>query len=292
MKNLNGFLLVNKPVGWTSFDVCAKARKLLGVKRIGHTGTLDPFATGLLVVAVGKCTKMIPFLEQDQKVYRTKILFGKTSETLDPESAVEDVFNGVEPTLEEIQKILEDKFTGKIDQIPPKYSALKINGKRAYDLARQGKEVEMKPREAEVFSVKVVDYDFPVVEIELSVAAGFYVRSFARDLGTQLCGGGMCQALHRIGVGDVDLESTELPVVEALEKISEGDLIDAQFLIKNFDHIEISEERLPDFQGGRAVFEESLRNKPNGEKILVLVNGETVGVGEVASGNLQPRIVL
>ncbi len=289
MKNKNGFLLIDKPAGWTSFDVCAKLRKTLDVKRIGHTGTLDPFATGLLVIAVGKCTKLIPLFEKDRKIYRTKILFGKTSETLDPESTVKDVFNGVEPTLEEIQKILEDRFTSKIEQIPPKYSALKIDGKRAYELARKGEDIEMKSRSTEVFNVKIIDYKFPDLTLELDVAAGFYVRSFARDLGEIFCGGGICQELRRIGVGDLSLEDEALEVFSSVEEVKKESLVDAQFLIKNIVHLEISENRLPDLQSGRAVM---LENEiSNGEKVLILCEGKTVGMGEVINGNLQPRVV-
>jgi len=290
MKNsLNGFLLVDKPAGWTSFDVCAKLRKPLGIKRIGHTGTLDPFATGLLVVAVGKCTKLIPMLEKDVKTYRTKIMLGKTSETLDPESELLDCHNGNVPSLEAIETLLKEKFTGKITQMPPKYSALKIDGKRAYDLARKGGEVVMKERETEVKSVKVLSYDFPNLEVELSVAAGFYVRSFASDVGTALAGGGMCAELRRIGVGELDLENGDLPVLSNLGAVSAELLTDAQVLIKNIVHINIDPKRLPDLQGGRAVFAEGL--PANGEKVLVICEGVTVGMAEVKEGNLQPRVV-
>lgn len=287
MKNLNGFLLIDKPAGWTSFDVCAKLRKPLGVKRIGHTGTLDPFATGLLVIAVGKCTKLIPMFEKDQKSYRTEILLGKNSDTLDPESEIENSHDGRIPDLAEIESILTKKFTGKIEQIPPKYSALKIDGKRAYDLAREGKAVEMKSRETEVLSVEVVDYDFPELTIDLTVAAGFYVRSFARDLGAVLCGGGICQTLRRTRVGDLDLENTDLGVVINLDEVTSESLIDPQLLIKNIVHLNIDSDRLPDLEGGRAVMLES--PPENGQKVLIICEAKTVGLGEIINGNLQPR---
>ena len=314
-QNLSGFLFVDKPPTWTSFDVCAKLRKLIGVKRIGHTGTLDPFATGLLIVAVGKCTKMIPFLEKDRKTYRTKILFGKTSETLDPESKIIDCYPGLDPesripSKEDVESLLKEKFTGKITQIPPKYSALKIDGKRAYKLVREGKEVEMKPRETEVFSVKIIEYTFPELTVELAVAAGFYVRSFARDVGTALYGGGMCAELRRIGVGEVKILSEKLRVTKGEKEFDlitknflsqkvisdqpfalDSLLIDPKHLITNIDQQEIEKDRLNDFQNGRAVFLESVKNKPDGEKILILREGKTVGLGEVRSGNLQPKIV-
>lgn len=288
-QKLNGFILIDKQPGWTSFDVCAKLRKPLGIKRIGHTGTLDPFATGLLVVAVGKCTKLIPLFEKDKKIYRTKIVLGKTSETLDPESDIIDCHNGHTPTLEEIEKLLTEKFSGKISQIPPKYSALKIDGKRAYDLARKGEEVVMKARETEVLSAKVLSYNFPELEIELTVAAGFYVRSFAHDVGTALAGGGMCAELRRIGVGVLSLESDTFRVLTNLDEVNDELLLDPQLLIKNIVHIEVTPKRLPDLQAGRAVFVENV--PANGEKVLVLCEGQTVGLAEVKDGNLQPRVV-
>jgi len=285
----NFFLLVDKPAGFTSFDVCAKLRKPLGIKRIGHTGTLDPFATGLLVIAVGKCTKLIPLLEKDVKTYRTKILLGKTSETLDPESEMIDCHNSHVPELTEIETLLKEKFTGEITQIPPKYSALKIDGQRAYDLARKGEEVIMKERQTEVKSVKVLSYNFPEVEIELSVAAGFYVRSFAYDLGTVLCGGGLCNELRRIGVGELNLETSEFEVLEDLNNLENLCPIDPQSMITNIVHIAIEPARLQDLQAGRAVFVENV--PANGEKVLVLCEGQTVGLAEVKDGNLQPRVV-
>jgi len=285
----NFFLLVDKPVGFTSFDVCAKLRKPLGVKRIGHTGTLDPFATGLLVIAVGKCTKLIPFFEKDIKTYRTKILLGKTSETLDPESEIIDCHNGHVPELAEIETLLKEKFTGKITQVPPKYSALKIDGQRAYDLARKGEEVIMKERETEVKAVQVLSYNFPELEVELTVAAGFYVRSFACDVGTLLCGGGLCSQLRRTAVGDLDVASADFKVLADFEDLDESYKLDAQLLIKNIVHLEIEPARLPDLQAGRAVFVNP--HPANGEKVLVLCEGKTVGMAEVKEGNLQPRVV-
>jgi len=180
---MNSFLLIDKPAGWTSFDCCAVVRKALNIKRVGHTGTLDPFATGLLVVAVGKCTKLIPFLEKDRKIYRTKILFKKTSETLDPESDIVVSDNCYVVSESELQKVLTEQFQGKIEQVPPKYSALKIDGKRAYDLARKGEDFEMKKRSTEVISTKILDVGDDWCELEIEVAAGFYVhqrQSFKR----------------------------------------------------------------------------------------------------------------
>jgi tRNA pseudouridine55 synthase len=193
------------------------------------------------------------------------------------------------PTLAEVESLLVEKFTGEITQVPPKYSALKIDGQRAYDLARKGEEVIMKERQTEVKAVKVLSYNFPEVEIELSVAAGFYVRSFANDLGAALCGGGLCSELRRIGVGELNLETGDFEVLKDLTDLENLCTIDPQLMIKNIVHVSIDPARLPDLQAGRAVFVENL--PANGEKVLVVCEGVTVGMAEVKEGNLQPRVV-
>lgn len=279
--NFDGFYLVDKQKDWTSFDVCARMRKIVNTRKVGHTGTLDPFATGLLIVAVGKCTRMIPFLEKAKKTYITTILLGKTSPTLDPESEITDVaFDVEELTKEAIAKIIETHFLGKIEQVPPQYSALKINGKKCCDLARKGEKVEMKPRPAEVFRAEILEYNYPELKIELEVAAGFYVRAFARDLGEKLVGGGICSELRRTAIQSLSVEDA-LP----LEMCSEP--IDPSFIL-TLDHREIPTGRVQDFIAGRAFPMPGIE----GEKVLVMVGGKTIGIGAFIAGNLQPRIVL
>ncbi len=282
MMNFDGFYLVDKEAGWTSFDVCARLRKQFNTRKVGHTGTLDPFATGLLIVAVGKCTRMIPFLEKAKKSYTTKILLGKSSPTLDPESEVTEIsFSGEKPTKEEIEKIIEKNFIGKIEQVPPQFSALKINGKKCCDLARKGEKVEMKSRSAEVFSIKICNYSYPELTVEMEVAAGFYVRSFARDLGKILVGGGICSELRRTAIESISVEDA-LPVGMCVEPI------DPKCILTNFLQTEIPTGRVQDFIAGRAFPWSGLE----GEKSLVLVGGKTIGLGEIMKGKLQPRIVL
>lgn len=280
--NFDGFYLVDKPKDWTSFDVCARMRKMFNTRKIGHTGTLDPFATGLLIVAVGKCTRMIPFLEKAKKAYTATILLGKTSPTLDPESEITNVnFDGDIPKQEDIEEIIKKHFLGKIEQIPPQYSALKIKGKKCCDMARKGEKIEMKPRPAEVFNIEILEYVYPELTVKLEVAAGFYVRAFARDLGKKLVGGGICSELRRTAIESISIEDA-LP----LEMCSEP--IDPKFILKNLPQTEIPMGRTQDFIAGRAFPWSGLE----GEKMLVLVGERTIGLGEIMKGNLQPRIVL
>ncbi|PID70875.1 tRNA pseudouridine(55) synthase TruB [bacterium DOLZORAL124_38_8] len=283
----SGFLLIDKPVGWTSFDVCGRLRKTLAIKRVGHTGTLDPFATGLLVVAFGKATKMIPFLDKASKTYVAKILLGKTSETLDTESEIETLTTDFDISVEQVSDIMTNHFSGKIQQIPPKYSALKVGGKKMCDLVRAGKEVEVKPRATEILNWKVlsVNNDEKSVELELEVAAGFYVRSFARDLGLKIAGGGLCSQLRRTRVGNL-LVSQALEV-ESVDK--NQTLVDPVDILTNFFKYVINKSRVNDFMAGRAF--PIVETVENGTKVLVICDNKTVGMAEIVDDKLQPRIV-
>ena len=244
----DGFFLIDKEVGWTSFDVCAKIRKKLNIKKVGHTGTLDPFATGLLVVATGRCTKCIPFLEKEKKTYETTLVLGKISETLDSESEVLDMplQEGI-PSQQEIQKVLETHFQGVISQVPPQFSAVKIKGVPAYIMARSGKKVDLSPRKVEVFKVHILSYLFPELKVSLEVSAGFYVRSFARDLGLAFGGGAYCSALRRLKVGYL--------TVDDAEKISHiTQAIDPRYILMGLNLSEVGTRRVQDFIVGRDPF--------------------------------------
>ncbi len=263
--------------------MCAKLRKAMGTKKIGHTGTLDPFATGLLIIAVGKATKLIPFLEKDHKTYETEILLGYFSETLDTESEIRAVNSeACVVSRGEVKTALKEKFSGKIQQVPPKYSALKIGGKKMCDMARKGTDFEIKPRETEIISTEILDFNFPVVKLRLTVAAGFYVRSFARDLGEALgLGGGICQQLRRIAVGPVTVDKS----IKAIESAKVDDLIMPEKIL-TIPRVEIDPGRIDDFLQGRAFrFDNNLE-----EKFMVLSEGRFLGVGEMKCGNLQPRL--
>lgn len=282
--HFDGFYLVDKPKDWTSFDVCARLRKQFQIKKVGHTGTLDPFATGLLVVAVGKCTRLIPFLEKARKTYRTKIVFGKESPTHDPESEVSDTWPTFEkqfPTKSEVEAILSEQFTGKISQTPPQFSAIKIAGKKSCDLARRGEKVDLKPRATEVFRAEILEYDYPDLILELEVAAGFYVRALARDLGKKVAGGGICSELRRTHVGT-------LSVQDALPPEACAEPIDPKFILTSLPQVEIPTGRTQDFIAGRAFDWSGME----GDKLLVLIGGKTMGLGEIRAGKLQPRVVL
>ena len=196
----DGIILIDKPDGMTSFGVVARIKRVLtrdaGKKvKIGHTGTLDPFATGLMILCIGKETKNAMKYTKLDKVYEATIRLGQTSSTGDPEGEIEDVSSDA-PTESDISKVLT-KFTGEITQTPPIYSAIKIRGRRAYDLARSGQEVEIPERQVNVYSLEMIDYSYPELKIRTHVSSGTYIRSLASDIGKTLGTGAYCTQLRR-----------------------------------------------------------------------------------------------
>ncbi len=199
----DGILLIDKPAGMTSFGVVARVRRVLSKQagkkvKIGHTGTLDPFATGLLILCIGKETKNAMSYTKLDKVYEATIQLGQTSTTGDPEGEITNVSDR-QPTGEEIEEILP-RFVGEITQRPPIYSAIKVGGRRAYDLAREGKEVEIPERKVTIYALELVEYAYPVVKIRTHVSSGTYIRTLAEDLGKALGIGAYCTELRRTAI--------------------------------------------------------------------------------------------
>lgn len=206
---LQGFLNLNKSIGLTSHDCVSRVRRLLQLKRVGHGGTLDPAATGVLPIALGKATRLLQFLPQD-KAYRAKIQLGMTTTTDDLEGEIIAQTPSSNLSLEQVTSALE-QFQGKIEQIPPSYSAIQVQGKRLYDLARAGEKVEVPARMVEVFKIEVLDWlpgDFPQLEVAIACGSGTYIRAIARDLGRALQTGGTLAALLRTASSSFDLANS------------------------------------------------------------------------------------
>ncbi len=204
---MNGILCVNKPQGFTSFDVVAKLRGILGMKRLGHAGTLDPMATGVLPVFVGNSTKACDIMPDNSKSYRAGFRFGQTTDTQDITGKV--LTSSDKPvSYDDICAVLPD-FIGKIMQVPPMYSAVQVNGKRLYDLARQGIEVEREAREIEVSSIKLVEYDENTREgtLEIDCGKGTYIRTVINDIGEKLVCGGIMTSLVRTSASGFTLDN-------------------------------------------------------------------------------------
>lgn len=227
---MDGILLIDKPAGWTSHDVVAKVRKLLsangseltaGRVKVGHTGTLDPAATGLLVLVVGTYCKRAAEFSKLDKVYEVELTLGKTSSTGDREGEITEVSDEI-PSEERVKTVLKT-FLGKIQQTPPAFSAIKVNGQRAYKLARAGKAVNMEPRTVEIYSLDKTQYAYPVLSFEVSVSSGTYIRSLASDIGEKLGTGAYMSALRRTAVGGFDIKeatSVEAVSVKQLKTIA------------------------------------------------------------------------
>ena len=194
-------LLINKPIGWTSFDVVRKLRYTLKIKKIGHAGTLDPLASGLLIVCAGKMTKQIDAFMGMEKEYTGTLTIGHTTPSYDLETQPENEKEYHHITKEFASEVFK-KFVGEIEQIPPAHSAIKVNGKRAYELARKGEEVELKKRKIKITSFEITSFELPHIDFKVVCSKGTYVRSLARDVGEALGTGAYLSALCRTRIGN------------------------------------------------------------------------------------------
>ena len=200
---MNGIVIVDKPQGWTSQDVTARLRRVFGPRRIGHGGTLDPMATGVLPVFVGRATRGVEFFEHAGKTYETVLRLGRTTDTEDV-TGTTLTEQEVHITKTEFLDILP-KFRGKILQIPPMYSALKVNGQKLCDLARKGKEVERQPREIEIYELECLDFSGETATLRVRCSMGTYIRTLCKDMGEALGCGGCMEALRRTRAGEYDI---------------------------------------------------------------------------------------
>jgi tRNA pseudouridine55 synthase len=211
---VDGFLLVDKSGGWTSHDVVAKLRGITGIRKIGHAGTLDPMATGLLAVGIGRATRLLRFVQDAPKTYVATAMFGVATESLDADGAV----LSREPmpvTVEDVEQVL-GRFVGEIPQVPPMVSARKVEGRRLYELAREGKTVEREARAVEIHRLQVVDFapsDYPEVTFEVDCSKGTYVRTLADDLARALGGRAHLVSLRRTAIGSLRVENA--PEIDA-----------------------------------------------------------------------------
>lgn len=202
----NSIFAVNKPQSMTSHDVVNIIRRHTGVRRVGHGGTLDPFATGVLVIAVGReNTKKLSQFVKGEKEYKAEITLGKVSSTDDVDGEIEVREVQIAPTFKEIEKNLP-QFIGKIMQTPPIYSSLKIHGKPAHRRVRSGENVTLAPREVEIKSIDLLSYEYPILKLKITTGPGVYIRAVARDLGEKLKTGAFLSALERTRVADFTIE--------------------------------------------------------------------------------------
>lgn len=201
---MNGIVIVDKPQGWTSQDVTARLRRVFGTRRIGHGGTLDPMATGVLPVFVGRATRAVEFFEHAEKTYETVLLLGKKTDTQDVTGTVLEE-RAVDVTKSQVEEVLT-RFRGKIMQVPPMYSALKVNGQKLYELARKGKQVERQPRPVTVYELTVLSFENNRLSLRVRCSKGTYIRTLCEDIGEALGCLGCMEALRRTQAGEYRLE--------------------------------------------------------------------------------------
>lgn len=284
---LSGLLLIDKPAGSSSFDVVRKVRQALRVRKVGHGGTLDPFATGLLLLCLGEATKLVPFLMPERKTYRAIMRLGEETDTQDPTGRV--IARSEE--LPEPERIYEAaaRFVGEIEQIPPMYSALRHHGERLYQLARRGETVEVKPRRVTIYRLEVQEVALPLVTMEVACSQGTYIRTLAADLGRVLGCGAHLAALRRLAVGGFRVEEALTP--EAMGELSRHELaarlIPLPQCLPGLRVLAVGPEEAERLRHGQAVPWEDDGLSP-GEKVRVLLDGALLAVAEVRGDPERP----
>lgn len=289
---MNGLLILDKPGGMTSRDVVNRVQKWFPRKtKIGHTGTLDPLATGVLVVCVGTATRLAEYVQAMGKSYAARFRLGARSSTDDADGEMTVNADAVAPTSETLEAALA-AFIGTILQVPPAYSALKIDGKRAHDLARRGQEAPLAARPVRVDAIRISRYDWPFVDVEIDCGKGTYIRSMARDLGERLGVGGMVETLRRTRIGPFAAENGI--GVEASGAEARGQLLPVAAAVGHLPKQRIDAEQERRFRSGQAVRFDPLRGNPDLPEAAVWnERDELVGVGSIIErGILQPKIVL
>lgn len=235
---MDGFINVYKEKGQTSHDVVNKVRKIFATRKVGHTGTLDPNATGVLPIAVNNATKVIEYMEHDDKTYVAELILGIVTDTEDIWGNILEE-NFVNVTKDEIEDVIKS-FIGKQKQVPPMYSALKVNGKKLYELAREGKVIERETREIEIFSIEEIEIIENKISFKVHCSKGTYIRTLCKDIGKKLGCGAAMSALKRVQAGGFTIDNAVK--LSELEKDKEKYVLDLEIPLKKFSVIELNDE--------------------------------------------------
>lgn len=283
---LFGFLNIYKPKGMTSFDVVARLRRVTKIKQIGHTGTLDPFAVGVLPICIGKATRLIEYLDDD-KEYLATVQFGKDTDTYDLDGTVTKTYDK-KITQEDLISILDD-FRGEIEQLPPIYSAIKVNGKKLYEYARNGEEVEIKPRKVFISKLELENFDYEKQEAKILVGCskGTYIRSIAYDIGQKLDCGGYLTALERTKAGLFNKEYS-IP----LENFSEISDVMTN-LVNPLDVLSLPKVELNDIEKERVNHGMAIYNRgfKNSDIVILVYGGRIHAIGMVKENQILVKKV-
>lgn len=279
MRKYNGFIVVDKPRDMGSTDVVRKIKKIFNMKKVGHSGTLDPLATGVLVICLGKATKAIEYLQTCNKTYNARMVFGKKTDTLDIEGKVIQE-SDKKIKIEDIEGVL-DNYIGTIKQIPPMYSALKVDGKRLYELAREGIEIDRESRTTNIYDIEILDFDYnnQICDIKVECSAGTYIRTLIDDIGDELGSYAFMSDLRRINCSGFTInDSVDL---DNEEKVKES-FLDLNNFPKIMEEIIVDDDTL-DFILNGMTSKLDVINSPG--KYLIKNNNNIVGIGNLFTSN-------
>ncbi len=289
MAAINGFLGIDKPAGWTSQDVVSWVRKHFGIKKAGHTGTLDPMATGVLILCLGAYTRLSSHVMGRDKQYRAVVRLGITTDSLDADGVVTGKSGDIPTDRARIAPAVA-VFRGKIEQVPPMYSAIRMGGRRLYELARKGVEVERPPRRVCIYELDIAAYRPPLLHLNVHCSKGTYIRSLADDIGKRLGCGAHLSALCRTAIGDVELEKcVALCDLERVERLSDV-LLDPHVVLSDLSSVCLSASQQVRFSHGNPVFEVGT----DVQAVVKVQNsrGALLGLGHLAEGVLKPIRVI
>ena len=292
--SLNGVIVIDKPSGWTSHDVVAKMRNILGERSIGHLGTLDPMATGVLPLVIGKMTRLCQFYEHSDKAYEGTIRLGFATDTYDADGDALTLPRELKVTLEEVRNVAAG-FVGRLQQIPPPFSAKKIKGVPAYKFARKKQDVELKPVEVEVTELSIVGMEDDLVEFRSRVSSGTYIRSIAHELGQKLGCGAHLASLRRTALAEFRLETDARLLEEVAEAVSQGRLHDLlvhqRRVLPEIPCVTADEETVGRIRHGRAI---NLAEFSKSKWVKVFAGQEDLIclASRVAGSLFHPKVVL
>lgn len=286
---MNGFVLINKPSGLTSFKVTGSVKRKSGEKRCGHAGTLDPLATGVLPVMIGRATRLIDLIDDNRKTYIASFVLGLATDTLDCDGEVL-IDQPVNVTKQDLENVLEE-FKGEITQIPPMYSALSKDGVKLYKLARQGVEVERKPRKATVYKIELLEFDGKDnAKILVECSKGTYIRTIIDDIGVKLKCGAFMNELQRIKASGFSLNEC-ISLDEFLQKDISQTIIPADKAVESFCAVYVTENQAVRFKNGNELDLNRLKIKENSLYYRVYCKDEFLGLGEIKENSLKPKVV-
>ncbi len=286
---MNGFVLINKPSGLTSFKVTGAVKRKTGEKRCGHAGTLDPLATGVLPIMIGRATRLIDLIDDNRKVYRASLVFGITTDTLDCDGEVltDQPVNVDEGDIRQALK----KFEGEIEQIPPMYSALSKDGVKLYELARKGIEVERKPRKATIFNIELLSFDgVDTAEILVECSKGTYIRTIIDDLGLALGCGAYMNRLERVKGSGFSVDEC-ITLDEFLQKDLSETVYSPDKAVSSYPSVNVSSNQAKRFCNGNELDMKRVKIKEKSLYYRVYSEGNFLGLGEIKNESLKPKVV-